>query len=530
MAASVALSAGLRAVTPPTGRERWRRLLHLPRLSFAMGIGFDPLSGFSLFGDRAGWEREAGELEKALESTPEDAAKLGRLGVLYRDLGRPAAAGRTLKQAIAAFRRDGADQAGSPGLICDFAEALTAAGQPAEAERLLRSAAAASPKEWRPRTLLAKLLLSQAMEGLLPPGVPLGNARTGSVLAALLDHRPTPETVEQGRKRVKEAEEQLQRAIQAGPEAAEPREVLASAKSVDGLLGALVRIASGEERDPTMVWKALFTPEALADLQAAARLAPDRPRLVGTAALYAVVAANVEHGMTRLDAMLGASGWSNLPDATRDFVRWALARLEETALTGESRRGAALEVLGLLRLLVVRDTVGAERDLRQALELEAGRDQAWEHLCVLLLGANRFRELAETAGEMVRKRDSARRRLVLIKALELSGLADRALLEAMAAVRAYPEDPMVVLTVAAAAMKARTDDPAGLAQVNLVITRAERMLGEKAPAPLRAAVLLQRGYCLALRDELEEARQAFSQALELDPANDDARKALQALD
>lgn len=520
------LSSFGHGATPVGSKERLRRLARLPRLSFTVGMAFDPLRGFSMLSDRATALREIAELRKALQGNASDAPRYARMGRWYGDLGEEKQARTALTKAVDLYREQGADQSDDGVLLADFGTALSALGNAEEAERILRRAVRASPKEWKCAAALGRFLGQQALVALTAKDNPPGESAAPNASPL----KVAPAQAEKAQKLGQEALECYDRAVELGPKEPEPYAGRATARSLQRLLQAMLDGGSGSEPESLRLAKALYPKESLSDLRMAMSLSPKDPKAVGTAVMFELLLAAVDRGATHLEAFAEGEGWDSLPDATRQSLRESMARLEEMSQTGEAGpAAAALEMLGTLQCFVVRDVRGAESSLRRAVDLDPKRNQAWESLVYLLASNKRSEDLLVVCEARLKTEESAHARLLLAKAYEQLERWDRLLDTAETLQRRYPEDFNANLALAAALLR-RPPDDAALSRSAHAIAKAEKLLGTSPTADQVVNLLVLRGVLLGLAGQTEAARSSFKQLLEIEKDNADAREALEILE
>ncbi len=521
----------LQAATPTDGKERLRRLIHLPTVSVGIGVNFDSTRGFEMMSQQGDAKREIEEINKLLVGNGADAPRHFRLACLYAEAGDRNQGAIALDRALTLYRQQDAGQSDNGKLLAAYGEALNAAGRTAEAERVLRQGIKVAPREWTCRVALGRFLTREAFGSLL------GGERKSdglsplpSSVADLLARKPSAGQVEKARKLADDSVEQYNEAVSLAPSEPEAHAGRALCLSGRNMVKTAIRIASGEESDPARFATAPFTAEALPDLQQVARLRPKDHRAIGTAVLFEVFCVEVERGASQVGSLIGATGWGNMPDTTRESVPGAVGRLEELGQSGDSFQAAgALAVLGAIQCLVIQDQSGAEANLRRAVKLDPSRDAAWELLMGIVATNRRFPELQTLAETRLKAVDTPRNRLILAKALDRLDQTDRCLAEAEAARRRFPNDFGCTLAVAAALLKSEVGKVL-LNPIDALITRAEQLLGL---APTREALsdlLLTRGLFYGLSDQPDLARASLNKLLELDRDNADARDALAALE
>ncbi len=523
------LGLALHATAPPPAQERLRRLVRLPDLAPPLGLAFDPLHGFDNLSERAEALHEIDEAQKALRGDSSDAPRYLRLGRLYAEAGNGAQARFALNQAVALYRKQGADQSSDGGVLAGFGEALAAARQNEEAERVLRQAVKIDPKDWRCRNALGHLLLSLAWSSVDPGAAgPASAAPRG--LDPSLGARLSPDQAERAQKLIRESLACYNQAQRLAPDEPEVYAGRAACEAADSSFRTLMLAAAGQALDPTQLWNSTFPSDALADFQSAAQHRPQDWRALGTAALFEVCHASNETGLEGPEARLQPGAWNTLTDHTRRSLRDTMTHLEEVAHAADAHAAAgALEVLGMLQYLVVHDTPGAEASLRQAVSLDPRRDQAWELLATILEQTQRPQALLDISQARLKVLDNAHNRLLAARALEALH-RPAAMLEAVAtAQRLYPADFTTNLALAAALLEANTD-PFSTARAMVYLARAEQLLGSAPPRDRLLNLLLVRGLFFGLAGQPEAARSNLQQLLELDKNNTVAQDALDALE
>ena len=528
---SLALGLLMQAAAPASGKERLRRLVRLPRVSFQIGVGFDSRRGFGMTLTTPGAGGEIEDLRKAMEGDGRDAPRYQRLGALYYDLADSAQARQAWLRAVELYRRQGAEQSDNATLLVGLGEVLGALGRAEEAERLLRKAVKVAPGDWRPQAALGRFLASQTVVAI---ALDAHRALDSSAIAAAggqsAEARLEPAQAEKGRKLIAEALACQDRAVEFAPQEVEPYISRAGARCVHAALNAVLAAAGWDESQDTLAWTKFLAPAALSDLQTAVRLNGRDFRLLAAAALYEVFLAAGEHGLARMEDLARGAVWGLLPDGTRQSVRKAMDRLEDLTQGSEARPAAgALEALGILQYLVVRDLRGAESSLRRAVALDPAREQAWETLILLLALSDRPAELLPVCEARLKQRDTAHNRVLVAKACEQLNLQDRTLAEGEAAQRRYPDDLTANLALVAALLKYNSE-PVVLLRAAQLLSKAEQLLGASASRDELVNVLVIRGLFFGLADRPDDARAHLRKGLELDPDHPQAREALELLE
>jgi tetratricopeptide (TPR) repeat protein len=529
LGAALALALAAHAAAPAGSQSRLRQLSHLPRLSLSVGVSFDGFRGFAMVGGRVVPSKELADLRQAIQDSAGDATRFARLARLYGQGGEDKEARTAASRAVELFRQQAVEQSGDGLLLTDFGAVLHCVGRFDEAERLLRRAATLMPDDWRPRAALGRLLSAQTLAALLPRSQ-AGSATLAGLAEDLVHARPEPDQAEKARALSHEAVECCDRAVALAPAAAEPLAGRAAARSTRRMVQVVLESADGADAQELRVLKAIYSPDALEDLREAARRSPKDPSALGTAVLFEVLASSLERGIPSLETLANGEAWNLMSDAARRFARDALARLEELGQSSDPHlAAAALEVLGTCQASVVRDLRGAEATLRRAIELDPGRDPAWNGLIFLLATSKRPADLLTVCTDWLQRRESARARLLVAKALEQLGRWDQVVSSVETLHRRYPDNLEANLALAAALVRT-VEGPTPLPRIVHCLSRAEKLLGNTPTADQIRSFLFTRGLVFALGGEPDRARDDFRQVLDLDKADADAREALDILE
>jgi tetratricopeptide (TPR) repeat protein len=524
-----ALGIEARAATPAATQNRLRQLSRLPRLSFAVGVNFDSLNGFVMVGGRTPAPKVIAELREAMQGGVGDASRHARLARLYSEAGNDKEARLAAKRAVELFRKQAADQSGDGVMLADYGWVLQLTDQTEEAERVLRRAVVATPEDWRPHAALGGLLAAQAMMGVVPrssssPPTPVGLAED------IARAKPDPAQIEKARTTIKEALACYDRAVALTSTAPEPLAGRAAAHAGRSILDAVLESAGGSDTQDLRLLKAIYARDSLEDLREVARRSPKDPIALGTVALFEVLAASVERGISSLESLATGEAWNQLSDSTRRSARESLARLEELGQSPEAAvAGAALEVLGALQACVVRDLPGAEANLRRAVQIDPGRDQAWNNLIFLLATSKRPADLLTVCNDWLEHRESARARLLVAKALEQLDRWDQVVETTERLCRRYPDNLDANLALAAALVHTVEGD-AALPRIVQLLSKSEKLLGNAPTHDQIKCLLFTRGLVFALAGVPERAREEFRQILEISKGDPEALEAIEVLE
>ena len=518
---AVALSA--RGVTPEAGKERLRKLVKLPTVSFQASWSFDPERGFIIGSGEQ--EKQISDLRKELKHEDGDAQIYLEIGKLYSGANDVAKARGALARAAQLFRKQADLRPDDCDLLASFGEALAGSGKANEAESVLRRAALLAPTDWKPWVALGRFLDAEARRAIFARELSNDNVDPDAD-----SERPSSDLVSQSRKWIEEAGDCYDKAVSAGPEEAEAYFRRAMHRCLGTMLLNKIKLDSGDPGADANLLNDCFPAESLADLRRASRLNPRDYRLIGGVELFEIYSVTAAKGQVNW----GEFSWNSLPDKSQRSMDEAISRLTDMGQGARHGEAAgALEVLGTLQGPVLRETQPCIENLRRALTLDPSREQCWEMLSGALAGSARYDELLDICAERVRRKDSARGRLLLAKAHEKLRQWNDCETEVRAALKRDPDDFNASLSLANLMLKRAGDDTA-LSDANTWLARAEYILNNKVPPHKRTQqqridLTLTRGIYYGLTDETEMARQWVKAVLELDKENKLARDILDAL-
>jgi tetratricopeptide (TPR) repeat protein len=523
--------ANATAATPGSSKERLRALIRLPRISFLLEIGCSSGAGYYFIWSAAPTLSDLATPGKDTLGGIEKAAHAREIGLRYLAAGARDRARAALRESLNQLSELGGPQSADVTVLADYARTLMLLGQIEDALRAGRHAVEVAPDNPRAHGTLARCLIASAAAELMPASssdAPLAHTALDDLANANVT--VAPGSAEKARELATEAVRAADRAVEFAPGDAAVRLDRAVTRALDHGLRELIAASAGAGFTPAGRQSAWFPPSALEDLRRAAELAPADARLLGTAAMASVMRAALERGAASVESLLGTGAWSLLDESQRRQLRADLARLEGLAADGAPLAAAtASELLGVIQLIALRDLTAAEANLRQALARDPDRDSAWEALVIVLVNAERFDALTAECESRLKRRESARDRLLLAKASAAAGDLTRALAVLEPARRRFPDDFNLNLAAAAALLHETTDDTT-LAQAAQLISRAEKAAGNQPTAEQRANLLFLRGMFLALVEQPELARAHLRRVLELDPDREEAREALQLVE
>jgi tetratricopeptide (TPR) repeat protein len=411
---------------PEQSAARLRSLAQMPKVTINLQItSFEAEHPERMLG-RQELERRIASLKAELKAKEADGARwleLGRyLSAMEQNDEAKLAYGKAAKQ----LRAPAEANPRNVRLQTELADALWQSGGREEAERLFRAVAKEVPDSWLAWTRLAEFCQAGAIRGIVA-SVQDTNASPGHTIslfnvASQLKLKPAaPEKWEDWKRLNTESQQCLERAAKLAPD--EPEVLLRQALAqnlADAFLGGLLEGRASQATDRrTLI--ANIGSEAVCS--AWGKLARRCPTNFAFAAYWGWVEASP--GLYHYE---GGKALDTLTEERRKNVLEALRMLEKIAGQGERLAAAgACESLSILRYMVTMEPERATADMRRAVELDPSREQAWDGLCVYAITTQNWLELVRVCEERVKKRDTARNRVLLAKAYEKAGQLSKGL-------------------------------------------------------------------------------------------------------
>ncbi len=518
----------VRGATPEVGKDILRKLVKLPTITFPANWQFDPEHGFTLGSGEPDVLAQISTLRKEMQGDNSDAERYMSIAELYSSINESTKAKHTCDRAVGLYRKQVDMQPDDGVLLAKLGQALEGAGKTTEAESVLRRAVRTKPKEWECWVALGRFLDTEARRTVYEN--PASAADDAGNAADAATDKLSPGQVALAKKWTEEAGAVYDKAVAAAPEEAEVYYRRGLHRCLHNALLNRIRLAAGEQADEVALLNDCFTPESLADLQHASRLSPRDYRRIGGTVLFEIYAASAEKGQVNW----GTFSWNSLPDKSQRSIREAIARLENLAQSPRPKVAAgALEVLGILQGPVLHESRSCVANLRSALALDPSREQTWETLAATLAQTKHYDELLSICEERVRRKDSARSRILLAKAYEKMKQWDNCEKQIRLALKLEPDDFTANLALADLLLK-HSDDATALSDANGWLARAEYLLNKmtvRQRTQLHMVDLtLTRGIYFALTDEVETARRWVKAVIDQDKENKFAQDILDAMD
>jgi tetratricopeptide (TPR) repeat protein len=223
---------------------------------------------------------------------------------------------------------------------------------------------------------------------------------------------------------------------------------------------------------------------------------------------YAIVLIALDEAMSGPDAegYRRPERFEELSDAARANVTVHLARLREMAASPDAATSArALQAIAYFQWTCVGDAAATEASLRRSIEKDPRLPQSWVALTMVLGQAQRWDDIVQVCRDRIAKTgDSARKRLMLGKALALTGHDDDAEKEWRAGLALDPKNVVANLGVAALVIRRAKDDADLREAADLVRAAKQASKGTKDPS-MDAACRLWDAVLMGLNGDVDGA-------------------------
>lgn len=425
-------------------KEKLRRAVSLPEVSFIFGYGMNGWGEFVSTADLGPQPEKIAEIEKQLKGDAADAERYCRLASLYVRAGQSDKSTEFCRKAEALLRKQLAVCPKNFACRLRLAEVLERQKKRAEAEELLRRVVEDCPDDWRAWQALGQFLSDKARRTLLN-GMAFSATGPDRLLQTLRAASPTPERIASWRQDCKKVDACFHRAIDLAPRVPEVYLTRGTASWNDSLLNCGLRLYNGEKADFTV---AMLAPEARPDLRRAVDLNPKNYMCIGFIDWMDAMADAYEYSAQNPSAKQPEQMLDVLSEATRQRVREHMARLaEEMEQSDKPKAAEAAEVLVYLRIMLLKDIPDTKTILRRSIELDPSRNAPWEMLIAALLASNQMEKAAELCRQHLKHKDSARNRLLLAKAYAELDRLDKAEEVIRVGLEREPDDFLLNLTL-----------------------------------------------------------------------------------
>ena len=525
--------------TTPAVKEQLRKIAKIPTINVQFNFGVNEIEGFTSSYDSPTDESptnpalEIASLRKAMQGGPSDAERYYRLSQLLDTNSQPGqSAQEALAKAIELFRIRAENEPKNGRLLADFGEALSASEKGrAEAEHVLLHAVEAAPNDSHCRIILGRYRLQRAVDELCDKqDAYLFSEETLQSLFS--SNRPSASRMESAKKELKDAMDCYDNAVKAAPAEAEAYLNRGVARGVNNAFQMVVKALQGEETNESSLALAFFASDGLEDFRQVAKLDQKNYRALTTIVLIEIIGP-----LFRSDRPLSSVDdyhdlWESLPDSTQAQVRKDMIALQ--TLTDDPDKKIALGALrasAMLQALFLCEEEVALKNLRRAFELDPASQSTTEMLICLFAASGNYSDALPVSEKLARDHETPRNLVILAKTHENLGQLEKAEQELRRAEKLFPEDIYTQIGLGMLCLK--RDDDKSMTEALTHLRQADFLLS-KIPEQERdsqqaAQILLGTGIHYGLRGYKEVARGLFTEVLALDPKNEAAKAALEAL-
>lgn len=505
------------------GKDQLRSLARMPMVTVSFGWSFTPKTGIKLDIEKSMARDRIAEIEKSLTDSPNDAERCLRMGDLYLDVPDYEKSHNSYVKAVALFRQRMELEPDRASLLANFGEALYAAGNVDEAESVLRKAVKLAPKSAQCWDGLGRFLETQAATKFAP------TPRSSSENGAGAD-KPSADQLASAQRLLDEAASCFDKAIAAATNDSMAYVQRAMHKWAQHFYKRAFEKARGQE-DEQKLERSLAAVDALPDLDKAVQFNSRDVRVIGTATIMEVFAANARKAEKHVQMVK----FAEMPEPTQKSIRAKLALLQSIAQSGDSKTAAAaMEMLAFCQGPLMGDLGGCLESLRRTVQLDPSRQGAWHMLIAGLAGQGRYTEAAPICEENIAQKDSPLNRILYAKILFKLNRLDQANEQVRAALRLNPAEFTANVAVAAIAVK-RGTNLSELIEAEQPLARAEQAVQSRLDVDRDGARQAMIDFCLTkaiycgLTDRTDMARAYAQHVLTLESDNQDAKEVLSAL-
>lgn len=408
----LALAFGLRAAAPQRGDERLRELVVFPSMDFNFNWGLNCQNNEWVISQTVDLPSAIAEQREELKRQPDDVKQLLHLAYLLDSNGETNESQSCYEKVEQLCRNKIAVNPQNGSDLMTLGVVLDALGKEDEAEHDFRKATLVASNDWRCWVGLGNFLPSKYFSSMFPTNL-LNQIAPGQMLSqAVLDYRPSAESLKKAEAARDEASRCFDRAMTIAPKEPELFLQRAGYMSTSNWQSCFFRHYRNHEEIGTNEWLlTFFSKETIANLQKASELNPKDYQYISLAAYFEWYNAALQNRGSFNPAP------DNLPEATRHFIHGSMTRLEN--LSGDTDKKTAvgaLENFGILNM-VFGNKQEATADFRRAVALDPTREQSWDLLLSMLLFSASPDELLSVAQARLKIKDSARNHIILSKIL-----------------------------------------------------------------------------------------------------------------
>lgn len=498
----LALELRVHGASPGESDARLRAALRTPGVQVTVQFGFDTKDGLDAWDPVLDAAAESKRLEATLSGKTPDPSQWERLARLQAKAGLTNAAVATRARWVTQCREALASRPEDARRMADLGSALAGDDDP-EAVRLLRAAAAKSPKDPVCQVALAKWLVEDLIDQVA--GIQSGAGAPSA---------PSAETTARLRNQLAEARQALDAAVDAAPDDVTARihHMMFHWFRSAGMLGDE---SPGSNPSPGSMDVSILRGYVLPDLRKAAKLAPDDFRILAVDLWVHAACESIELGGG--DAPLSRESRG---EAIRGLE--TLRLLAARAATPE-KAAAIWEARGILQISLLQDPEGAAESAAKALELQPSRPKAWMIRAGALREVGGGERLVQFLEQTLQRTNSVQVRLILARMRDREGRSDAAAREVAAALAVAPENLQVRAWDASLRLR-KASKETEYAEIGGVLQDCLGKVPTWEPASERAGLMehlaTTSSICMALAGEPEPARGLLKQVLQQFPESD----------
>jgi tetratricopeptide (TPR) repeat protein len=499
---SVSLSVW--GIPRPDMKEQVRKFARLPKVELSAPLVYSLEAGFVALADTGSVQEQLSKLRKENKKDGSEGALFLKMARLHEQVNNRGEAVALYFKSAELLRKKAEIESSDVATLCNLSEALTALGRFREAEHYIEKAASLDSTRASVAAARAHLQKLRAYRTLVSDEIFFAYPNFTDSLVTLVREGCKSQQIEQAEKYLSEAGQEFDKAVELEPHNPEWLVRRAAFKSFRAsLTRAMVLLRGGESTGQSFL-QAIFTDEALGDLEQAASFDP-APALLGTCSMFELCSCttDISAGRPRLfkDRL-----WEALSDQKRGKLLQHLERLQKLAESSDEKLAAsAHETIGCIQYLALQDQIASESSFRQAIDRNPKQERSWDLLMLLLGNNGRVSELFDLCQDRAEANPSPRNLFLFAKAAERAGDLSKAESALLLAVGANPSDFLANLGLANVLMK-RPDADDYLGRIQDSVSRAEKNLGPNPSYQNMLDLALTKSLYYTLSDDVERAR------------------------
>jgi tetratricopeptide (TPR) repeat protein len=522
------LCASTWAIPRPETKEQIKRFARLPKIEFTAPLSFSLEAGFVVLPDQGSVQQRLSELRKENKKDGSEGSIFLKMARLHEQVSnRGEAIALYYKSSELLRKKIEVDPENIRGL-CDLGEALTALGKFSEAEHYIEQASRLNPKSamiWAAQGNLDKV---RAYRGLVSDEIFYAHySNFLDALTQLVREGCKPQQIEQAERFLASAAGNLDNAVELDPENPEWLLRRAAFKAFNASLTRAMVLLRGGEATGQSFLQAVFSEEALRDLESAARRSPNAT-VLGACSMFPIFSCSSDPAAGR-PRLFKDRIWDLLSEQKRSQLLENMAGLQKVAESSDEKVAAtAFETLGCIQYMALQDEKATEANLRQAIDRNPKQERSWDLLMMLLSNRGRLGELLDLCQDRAEASPSPRNLFLFAKAAERAGEFTKAENALVLALGANQADFLSNLGLANMLMK-RADADQFLGKIQDCLTKADRNLGGHPSYQNMLDLAFTKSLYYALSDDLDRARNVLKEWLPRARDNNEITEVLMVL-